>query len=79
MNYKINRENKRIISQFKETELTVIELCMSGMSNIEIAEHIGYSERTIKRVMQKLRKRFCCDSDRQLLGMLGNIQSLWQV
>lgn len=79
MNYKINRENKRIISQFKETELTVIELCMSGMSNIEIAEHIGYSERTILRVMQKLRKRFSCDSDRQLLGMLGNIQSLWVV
>lgn len=77
MKYTISKNNIRVLQLFRDNELKIIELGMNGKKNIEIAEEVGYSERTVMRIFKKLRQRFDCLNDRQLFGVLGSMRTLW--
>ncbi len=57
-----HRKQERITKDFESTVLTkqqrrVMELVMKGMTNIEIAERLGISKRTVTYHMKHIRER----------------------
>lgn len=57
-----------------DNEKQVLHFALLGYANIEIAEEIGYSERTIVRIFKDLKESFHASKDRQLIGILKDKQ-----
>lgn len=66
---------RKNIMLLKQQEITLIELILQGKTNLEMAEFLGYSESSIKKMLTRLYKKFNVSTRIGLINiMLGQLK-----
>jgi RNA polymerase sigma factor (sigma-70 family) len=59
---------ERLVGQSSELERPILELCLQGYTQVEISAQVGCTERTVRRVLTRLRQRLQQLNEPEVIG-----------